>query len=47
MDVDVDRDVDRDEVVDKADESLDVDVMGPWNKDTKFILSSPSCPIPE
>lgn len=29
MDVDVDRDVDRDEVVEKADESLIVDVMGP------------------
>lgn len=29
MDVDVDRDVDRDEVVEKANESLIVDVMGP------------------
>lgn len=47
MDVDVDRDVDRDEVVDKADESLIVDVIGPWDKDAKFVISSPSCPMPE
>lgn len=36
MDVDVDRDVDRDEVVDKADECLIVDAMGPGDKDAKL-----------